>query len=94
MSSRRWRAEVARRDTPRVSSQTRTAEGELPIGVVAQITGVSVICSCCGLPGSMLRVRVEAVADGSQTTIVICPRCLDSTERAWRLRFRPIPYER
>ena len=62
--------------------------------MVGRVTGGSVVCSCCGLPGSMLEVSVEAVADGRRTTIVLCPVCVHSTERAWRLRWRQVPYER
>lgn len=40
------------------------------------------------------RVSVEAVSDRRQTTIDLCDRCLTSEDRAWRLRWRPVPFAR
>jgi hypothetical protein len=70
-----------------------TVDGH-PIAVVARRLHEHSQCVCCGAGTTLWRVNVEAVADGRQTTITLCDQCVGSEDRAWRLRWRPVPYER
>lgn len=96
MSTRRWRAAVAGRcgldEAPSASSGT---VGGHPLGAVARrLDGHKARCACCGTPGSCWRLSVEARADGRQTTLDLCEKCLRRDGAAWALRFEPVPFER
>lgn len=66
------------------------------LAAVARRSEHRAACECCGIVGrrELWRVKVRAVADGRQTTVVLCERCVCSEDSAWRLRWAPVPYER
>ena len=52
-----------------------------PLGAVSQRLHNPSMCLCCGLPGLLLSVNVEAVGDGRRTSIVLCERYATTAER-------------
>lgn len=45
-------------------------------------------CECCGTPKALELVRVEALADGERSSLVLCGRCLQREHAAWRSTWR------
>jgi hypothetical protein len=76
-------------ETREASSATR-----YPLGVVARRLHDPSPCVYCGTGAFLWRVNVEAVADSRRTTIDLCEPCLCSEDAAWRLGWRPVPFER
>lgn len=73
-----------------------TTLGGYRLAAVARRSEHRAACECCGIVGrrELWRVNVRAVADGRQTTVVLCECCVRSEDSAWRLRWAPVPYER
>lgn len=91
MSSRRWRAHVAERRG--LDESAPTVEGH-PLGAIARRLENPSICACCGTPGLIWRVSVEARADGRRSTIDLCGRCLQRENPTWAIRWRVVPFGR
>lgn len=60
------------------------------LGTVARRLHDPSRCLSCGAGFSLLRVNVEAVADGRLTTIDLCEHCFRSEDSAWRLRWTAV----